>query len=355
MRHHIRHSIIFTLIAGALVAGAVAPAGATPIDDKQAEAKSIQDQIDANGDQIAGLGEQLNGAKLRLDEAQQAIADAQTKIDAAQAEVNRTKVLVHKRAASVYQRALAGRSLEGYDLSDASHLVTRKHYAEAQARRDQALLDQLHQAQQDLARQRAAAEAAHAQAAAEQANIEKSKQDLEAANAKQQEILQQVQGELAELVAQEAARRAEEAARAARARYAPGARGDGNPEAFPNLPAPGPAAAQAIEFAREQLGKPYVYAATGPDAYDCSGLTMAAYASAGISLPHYSGAQYASIPHVPLDAMLPGDLVFWGAGGGSHVGLYVGNGLMIAAPHTGDVVKIQAVYGRPVGAGRPGV
>jgi cell wall-associated NlpC family hydrolase len=82
---------------------------------------------------------------------------------------------------------------------------------------------------------------------------------------------------------------------------------------------------------------------------------MAAYAAAGIRMPHYSGAQYSSLPHVPLDAMLPGDLVFWGSGGGSHVGIYVGNGLMIHAPHTGDVVKIAAVYGRPVGAARPGV
>lgn len=96
-------------------------------------------------------------------------------------------------------------------------------------------------------------------------------------------------------------------------------------------------------------------AAAGPNSYDCSGLTMASYAAAGISLPHYSGAQYTSLPHVPLDSMLPGDLVFWGQGGSEHVGIYVGNGLMIHAPHTGDVVKIAPVYGSPVGAARPGV
>ncbi len=81
---------------------------------------------------------------------------------------------------------------------------------------------------------------------------------------------------------------------------------------------------------------------------------MAAWAAAGVSMPHYSGAQYTRFPRVSLNQMQPGDLVFWGAGGGSHVGLYVGNGLMIHSPHTGDVVKVAAVFGSPVGAVRPG-
>lgn len=357
MRNHTRNTTIVLIIALAAISlgGARDRAGATPIDDKRAEAAALQDQIDANGEQIGALAEQFNGAQLRLDEADQRIADAQAKIDAAKAEVARILTLIRERAASVYRRALAGQSLNGFDIGDAKHLVSRKHYAEAQAARDAALLDQLDQAQQDLARDRADAEQALAQAETDQAAIDVAKADLEAANAKQAAILQQVNGELEQLVQEEARRRAEEEARRARARYAPTALGDGNPEAFPNLPAPGAAAATAIEFARAQLGKPYRYAAVGPDSYDCSGLTMTAYGAAGIRLPHYSGAQYSALPHVSLDAMLPGDLVFWGSGGGSHVGIYVGNGLMIHAPHTGDVVKIAAVYGRPVGAARPGV
>jgi cell wall-associated NlpC family hydrolase len=361
VRNHIRNiSLVFIIVASILGASIARDstrhrAGAAPIDDKRAEAAALQDQIDANGEQIGALAEQFNGAQLRLDQANQEIADAQTRIDAAKAEVARIRALIRTRAASVYRRALAGESLNGFDLNDAEHLVSRKHYAEAQASRDDALLEQLDQAQHDLARDRADGEQARAQAETDQAAIDAAKTKLEAANATQEQLLQQVNGELAQLVQEEAQRRAEEAARQARSRYAPGALGDGNPEAFPNLPAPGAAAATAIEFARAQLGKPYRYAATGPDSYDCSGLTMTAYAAAGIRMPHYSGAQYSSLPHVSLDAMLPGDLVFWGAGGGSHVGIYVGNGLMIHAPHTGDVVKVAAVYGRPVGAARPGV
>jgi cell wall-associated NlpC family hydrolase len=233
--------------------------------------------------------------------------------------------------------------------------VIRRKYAAAQADRDESLLDQLDRARADLTEEKAAAERAQAQADAERTQIAATTQELEAANAQQEQLLQQVNGELQQLVEEEQRRREAEAAARARARYAPGATGDGNPEAFPNLPPPGPAAAAAIEFARAQLGKPYVYGAAGPDTYDCSGLTMAAWGAAGASLPHYSGAQYSRLPKVPLDAMQPGDLVFWGSGGSRHVGMYVGNGLMIHAPHTGDVVRVAAVYGNPVGAARPGV
>jgi cell wall-associated NlpC family hydrolase len=355
----VRNTTLLLLISlvtwGASVTARVA--GATPIDDKRAQAAAIQSEIDANGERISALAEQFNAAQLKLDEAEQAIADAEARLQAARAEVERIKRLVELRAASVYRRVLQGQSLDGFDFSDARNLLTRQHYATTQARRDASLLDQLASAQDDLSLEKTNAEQARSAAAGEQQRIQASRADLEAANARQRHILDQVKGELATLVQQEAQRRAEEEAARARQRYggSGGSGGDGNPEAFPNLPPPGPAAAAAIDFARAQLGKPYQYAGAGPDSYDCSGLTMAAYAAAGISLPHYSGAQYAMLPHVRLDAMLPGDLVFWGAGGSAHVGIYVGNGLMIHAPHTGDVVKIAAVYGSPVGAARPGV
>ena len=85
-------------------------------------------------------------------------------------------------------------------------------------------------------------------------------------------------------------------------------------DTIPNLPAPSPRAAAAIAYAEAQLGKPYQYAASGPNTFDCSGLTMMAWAAAGVSMPHYSGAQYEGLPHVPLDQLEPGDLLFWGVG-----------------------------------------
>jgi len=104
----------------------------------------------------------------------------------------------------------------------------------------------------------------------------------------------------------------------------------------------GPTGTQAekvVAFAYAQIGKPYVFGASGPNSYDCSGLTSAAWASVGISIPRTSEEQWAGLPHVPTSDMQPGDiLVFNGAG---HVGIYVGGGMMIDAPHTGlDVQKV---------------
>jgi cell wall-associated NlpC family hydrolase len=104
----------------------------------------------------------------------------------------------------------------------------------------------------------------------------------------------------------------------------------------------GPTGTQAekvVAFVYAQLGKPYVFGASGPNSYDCSGLTSAAWASVGISIPRTSEEQWAGLPHVPTSDMQPGDiLVFNGAG---HVGIYVGGGMMIDAPHTGlDVQKV---------------
>ncbi|MCU1458103.1 MAG: cell wall-associated hydrolase, invasion-associated protein [Actinomycetia bacterium] len=113
-----------------------------------------------------------------------------------------------------------------------------------------------------------------------------------------------------------------------------------------------PKALDAMLWGMIQLGKPYVYAAAGPDAFDCSGFTMMAWGSVGVSMPHYSGAQYAMFPKVPLDQLLPGDLLFRGPGGSQHVEMYIGHGLVIAAPHTGDVVKVQPM-GSVMGAVRP--
>ncbi|MHA3704501.1 C40 family peptidase [Jatrophihabitans sp. YIM 134969] len=114
----------------------------------------------------------------------------------------------------------------------------------------------------------------------------------------------------------------------------------------------GSAAAQiAIDFALAQRGKPYVYATSGPNSYDCSGLTAAAYAAAGVSLPHQSAEQYNYGTHVPLSEMQPGDLVFFYSPI-SHVAIYLGNGLIVHAPTSGDVVKVSPLFAGAVGATR---
>ncbi|UGQ12930.1 LysM peptidoglycan-binding domain-containing C40 family peptidase [Yinghuangia sp. ASG 101] len=112
-------------------------------------------------------------------------------------------------------------------------------------------------------------------------------------------------------------------------------------------------AAVAIAFAKAQLGKPYVYGAEGPDAYDCSGLVQAAWKAAGVSIPRVTTDQFAAGKKVSTSALQPGDLVFYYSGI-SHVGMYLGDGQIIHAPNSRSVVKIVPVDSMPIaGATRP--
>jgi cell wall-associated NlpC family hydrolase/uncharacterized coiled-coil protein SlyX len=111
----------------------------------------------------------------------------------------------------------------------------------------------------------------------------------------------------------------------------------------------------AVNAAMSQLGVSYRFAAESPGvAFDCSGLTKYAWGQAGVYLPHQSGAQYGSVPHVSQSEVQPGDLIFYKSPIG-HVAIYIGGGSMIHAPATGQVVKVAAVnWAKVVGIGRPG-
>lgn len=109
-----------------------------------------------------------------------------------------------------------------------------------------------------------------------------------------------------------------------------------------DLPAVSGRVGAVIEFAKAQLGKPYEWGADGPDSYDCSGLTMAAWREGGVSLPHSSRSQQNSGPPVDRSQIEPGDLLFFGDPV-HHVGLYVGGNQMISAPQTGDNVRYRNI------------
>jgi cell wall-associated NlpC family hydrolase len=122
---------------------------------------------------------------------------------------------------------------------------------------------------------------------------------------------------------------------------------------------PNATVAAAIDWAKRQLGKPYVWGGTGPNSFDCSGLTQQSYLHAGVTLPRVAADQYNAGPHPSLAELEPGDLLFWATDISNpatihHVTMYLGGGLMIAAPHTGTVVQIQPVYMSGfIGATRP--
>lgn len=112
------------------------------------------------------------------------------------------------------------------------------------------------------------------------------------------------------------------------------------------------AAGKAVNYAYGALGTPYKWGAEGPGGYDCSGLTLAAWRAAGVSLPHNARMQYNALPHIGRSSLKPGDLVFYNNLG--HVGLYVGSNKIIHAPTFGDVVRLANVdVMKPYGYARP--
>jgi cell wall-associated NlpC family hydrolase len=116
---------------------------------------------------------------------------------------------------------------------------------------------------------------------------------------------------------------------------------------------PGGPAGEAINFACAQIGKPYGWGSSGPNSYDCSGLVLAAWSQAGVSLPHNAASQRNAVRYVDRSELQPGDLVFY-YGGLSHVGLYAGDGWIVHAPQAGDVVRMDPIDKMPVHSyGRP--
>jgi len=175
----------------------------------------------------------------------------------------------------------------------------------------------------------------------------------------QEQLLAQVNGEIGRLVAEEQAKRAAAEAPAVipaalaaaptatapatstepAAPSAPSSAPASTPAPAPDPPPASGRGAAVVAYAAAQLGKPYCYGGAGPDCFDCSGLTMMAWAQVGVYMAHNSEAQYAAFPKVSMNALQPGDIV-WNPG---HVGIYVGNGAVIHAPHTGDVVRYISV------------
>jgi peptidoglycan DL-endopeptidase CwlO len=189
---------------------------------------------------------------------------------------------------------------------------------------------------------------------------------VQAAKAERNKLAVQLATAQAHESALQAARQATLAAQAAAAAARAAAAG-GSPESSAQAPAwawsSGASVAQgdiAANWALTQLGKSYQWGAAGPDSYDCSGLTMAAWAHAGVQLLHYTGYQWEEGPHVPLDELQRGDLLFYATDTSDpatihHVGIYIGDGMMVDAPYTGAFVRIDSIYspGGLIGAVRP--
>jgi len=323
------------LITAVAAAGLIeAPAGATPsltIGQVEARINALNTQAEKITEAYDAAQENL--ARLRT---QQKIATDQLTRD--QSSLAKLRVTIGATANFAYRNGGLG------GVADLADLNSPQAFLDSSA-----MLDQVSRYQ---AEQLAGVAATSRQVAAAQSTV-----NAKAAAAKQQlarmasdkshieSLLAQAQHVLGSL---KAAQRAQlDAANQARASEMASLRGSYNG------PASGRAAA-AVRFAYAQLGKPYQYGGSGPNSYDCSGLTMRSWEAGGVSLPRTAAEQQGATRPVSYGDLQPGDLVFFGSPA-YHVAIYIGNGRIIAAPHTGTVVQIQSLSSEPnySGAGRP--
>ncbi|MFI6992102.1 C40 family peptidase [Nonomuraea wenchangensis] len=304
-------------MAGALLAAPVAPASAEP----KPSLKELSDRVEKLHVEIETLTEQYNGqrekyktAKKSADAAQKTLADSQADLAA-----KRAKAVM--LAQNAYITGGLNRSLTFMQSDDPEKFLDR-------AATTHALETQQSEEVNQLLKAMDAATRAEAGAKTRMEELRTIVADLDVKRDKITSLVTKTESSLFRRALGEAGQPGTRAVRV-------------------NLPIPGAGkAAAAARWALTQQLKPYVWGAGGPSSYDCSGLVMAAFRRVGISLPHYTGDQWTAGRHISREEMRPGDLVFFYSDL-HHVGIYIGGGMMVHAPRTGDVVRVAALGNRP--------
>jgi peptidoglycan DL-endopeptidase CwlO len=350
----------FSAAVAALVATALLPA----ISSQAAQPKTVaeaQARVDQLNEQAEVITEQYNGAQARLAQAQKRAAAAMATVTKAQAQVAAARAKVSAFAAQTYESGGMTETLSVVlATGDPGEALAKMATLQQVGRSQSATLTEARVAAQHYQQVRSAAAQANATAKTLRTQLANQKHQIDNLLSHGRQVLANLTAQQrAQLLALQRAKAAAEQARAATALAA--ARGAQSPSrasrdlsraddpapaatAAPQTSAGSSVAQRALAAAMTRLGRPYVYGAGGPNTFDCSGLVQWAYGQVGVSTAHYTGAFWNAYRHVSQSQLQPGDLVFFYPDH-HHVGIYVGGGMMINAPRTGDVVKIASVAG----------
>ena len=331
--------------------GATAARGAGPIDQKKAEAQQVYAQIIELDQELSVADEKINLANLRL-----AQVEAQQKVNhheliVARQNLKRSQQLVVKRLLSLYTRNQPSTLDLILGSSSVGDLLTRIDNADRLSQLDSQVIGQVLQFKAAVQQHAVALRHEHTYAANLIAQREAERRAVQAKFDERQRLLSSIKDEISTLEAQERAREQRalqaaqaqiEAAQQAQAQQADqsvvGATAS-TPEAGTVAP-PSPYG-NVVSIAMSYIGVPYVWGGASPSGFDCSGLVMYSFAQLGISLPHSSYAQFGYGTPVSYDQLQPGDLVFFDGLG--HVGIYIGGGEFVDAPHTGAYVRVDSM------------
>jgi cell wall-associated NlpC family hydrolase len=345
-----RQAQAFFVGIAALCAAASANAAPGTVASKQAQAQQVLAQIQQIDDSLGAAVESYNLANVRLQ-----------KIESDQHE-NRLQLKLTRANLKIAQDSLAARLVSAYtstqDNSTLSvllgatsldDLLNRIQAVDSTSQQDASIVKQVSSFKAAVQRHRSELRKAHSEQQTVVAQKAAQRRRIESQLASRRQLLSSIKGQIAQIKAQEAAQQRQLAA-AARSRIAGGQvlvsdTGVGVSVSTPEGTTVAPANVHGgvVGIAMRYLGVPYVWGGSSPRGFDCSGLVAYVFAQIGVSLPHSSYAMYGMGTPVSISQLQPGDLVFFT--GASHMGIYIGGGQFIHAPHTGDVVKISSLSG----------
>jgi peptidoglycan DL-endopeptidase CwlO len=373
-------TLVLALVATLALAGAVA-ADPDKIDAKRAEAEQVLAQIHELDMELELAIEAWNGANLRLEQLEGQLAVSQQRLEIAKASLSRAQVTVDERLVELYQggeidvvEVLLGASsfddlLDGLDTAsrvaeDDARILEDVRASKAEVERQRDAIQRALARQREIVAERAARRDEIEQGLAERRALYDSVREEiavleEEERQRQARLAEQARREAAEIERRQAeARQTSREPRRGQAERAQAEDGRAEQNPAPNpapkpkpkpdrKPNPGPPSAgpghpEVVPIALRYLGVRYRWGGASPSGFDCSGFTMYVYGKIGISLPHLVSWQYRYGRQVSRSQLAAGDLVFFNGLG--HVGIYIGGGRFVHAPHTGDVVKISSIH-----------
>ena len=356
----VRRTAALVVIAAFAAAALAGPADASKISDTRAQVRAIEQQLNAMDIRLEASIQAYDGAQQHLTDVRHQIQQNTIKLRVAKHNLKVSRAQLAVFMVNAYKGTDVNDDPAAYVLGAGSFtdLITRVEDVQRIGASEHALLKQVTTAEREIATRQAQLKSEERDAAKLVAQKRQQKAAIEAGLRQRRALLSSTKGELGHLLHERQVHQQQAAAAAAaalaqqqqqqqqQAQQAPppssgGGTGSSGGGGSYNPPPAGTLGQQAAAIAQQYLGVPYVWGGASPSGFDCSGLVVYVYGRLGVSLPHYTVSLWNSGAHVSRDQLAPGDLVFFYSL--DHVGIYLGGGLFIHAPHTGTVVQISSL------------
>jgi len=358
----VRRTGALVVIAAFAAAALAGPADASKISDTRAQVRAIEQQLNAMDIRLEASIQAYDGAQQHLTDVRHQIQQNTIKLRVAEHNLKVSRAQLAVFMVNAYKGTDVNDDPAAYVLGAGSFtdLITRVEDVQRIGASEHALLKQVTTAEHEIATRQAQLKSDERDAARLVAQKRQQKAAIEAGLRQRRALLSSTKGELGHLLHERQVHQQQAAAAAAaalaqqqqqqQAQQAPAPSSGGGTGSSGsssgggggyNPPPAGTLGQQAAAIAQQYLGVPYVWGGASPSGFDCSGLVVYVYGRLGVSLPHYTVSLWNSGAHVSRDQLAPGDLVFFYSF--DHVGIYLGGGLFIHAPHTGTVVQISSL------------